>query len=107
MNSCLMHYDKLFIAQLYNTSHEENQVLRHLPSLIDLFPDTENTRRQSKHRSLDNLTKIAERVTCGKFIVREYMEINENTCRPKIRSAIVSGRGFLLICSHVCCVLGL
>ena len=36
MNLCLMHYDKLFIAELYNTSHEENQVLRHLPSL---FPD--------------------------------------------------------------------
>ena len=45
--------------------------------------------------------------TCRKLIVREYMEINENTCRPKIRSAIVSGRGFLLICSRVCCVLDL
>ena len=30
------------------------------------------------------------------------MEINENTCRPKLRSAIVSERGFRLICSHAC-----
>ena len=35
------------------------------------------------------------------------MEVNENTCRPKLRSAIVSERGFLLIGSHVCCVLDL
>ena len=35
------------------------------------------------------------------------MEINQNTCRPKLRSAIVSERGFLLIGSHVCCVLDL
>ena len=29
------------------------------------------------------------------------MEVNENTCRPKLRSAFVSERGFLLIGSHV------
>ena len=42
-----------------------------------------------------------------KFIVQEHTEIDENTCCVKLHSTIVSEQGFLLICTHVCCVLDL